>query len=90
MGLRAHTRPSVNKKMCLDTRVHASPACVETRDGVSGIEGTESINRVNWPGSIVFKTLTDRNVMTMKGRTMSKVVYVRECPLYSVFLKREH
>lgn len=25
------------------------------------------------------------HVMTTKGRTMSKVVYVRECPLYSVF-----
>lgn len=25
------------------------------------------------------------HVMTMKGRTMSKMVYVRECPLYSVF-----
>ena len=42
VGLRAHTRPSVNKRMSLDTRVHASPACVEARDGVSGTQREQS------------------------------------------------
>lgn len=35
-------------------------------------------------GSVSLK-LTDRTRTTTKGRTMSKLVYVRECPLYSVF-----
>lgn len=30
-------------------------------------------------------SLNSRIEYVMKGRTMSKVVYVRECPLYSVF-----
>ena len=42
VGLRAHTRPSVNKRMSLDTRVHASPACVEARDDVSGTQREQS------------------------------------------------
>lgn len=38
-----------------------------------------------WTDWFCFINSRIEHVMTMKGRMMSKVVYVRECPLYSVF-----